>query len=184
MSKIKYISLGLAGALIGNSIVFVFISFFSDKYGTLADWLSAIGTCGATFTALYTIWFDHHNYVMAEKKRLHQRISDYKDIEERIKEIINELEYEVAHNASNYRISFPKNNLHDFDKAIAIISKSKFINTSDLAKYFRFINDVNNNMTDTDKVYIDDAIDILSGMYEDLKNERELIENKAGEKSL
>lgn len=47
MNKMKYIGLGLIGALIGNSIVFVLASFVSDKYGTLADWISGIGTIAA-----------------------------------------------------------------------------------------------------------------------------------------
>lgn len=47
--KIKYILLGLIGSLIGNGIVFFLLAFSSSKYGTLADWVSGIGTVAAIF---------------------------------------------------------------------------------------------------------------------------------------
>ena len=51
----KYISLGLIGALIGNSVVFIFISFFSDKYGTLADWMGGFGTIAAFLAVFWQV---------------------------------------------------------------------------------------------------------------------------------
>lgn len=55
MNKVKYISLGLIGALIGNSILFAFVSFSSDKYGTLADWLSGLGTIAAFLAVFWQV---------------------------------------------------------------------------------------------------------------------------------
>lgn len=53
--KIKYIGFGLIGALIGNSMVFVFVSFFSNKYGTLADWISGLGTIAAFLAVFWQV---------------------------------------------------------------------------------------------------------------------------------
>lgn len=55
MNKAKYIGLGLIGALIGNSVVFVFVSFFSDKYGTLADWMGGLGTIAAFLAVFWQV---------------------------------------------------------------------------------------------------------------------------------
>lgn len=40
----KYLLIGFVGALIGNGIVFLVLAFGSSKYGTLADWVSGLGT--------------------------------------------------------------------------------------------------------------------------------------------
>ena len=53
--KIKYIAFGLIGALIGNGMVFVFVSFFSNKYGTLADWMGGLGTIAAFLAVFWQV---------------------------------------------------------------------------------------------------------------------------------
>lgn len=53
--KIKYIGFGLIGALIGNGMVFVFVSFFSNKYGTLADWMGGLGTIAAFLAVFWQV---------------------------------------------------------------------------------------------------------------------------------
>lgn len=53
--KIEYILLSLIGSLIGNGIVFFFFAFTSSKYGTLADWVSGIGTVAAIFFVYWQI---------------------------------------------------------------------------------------------------------------------------------
>lgn len=45
--KVKYLLIGLIGSLIGNGIIFFFIAWGSPKYGTLADWVSGLGTVAA-----------------------------------------------------------------------------------------------------------------------------------------
>ena len=47
--NMKFICLGLIGALLGNGIVYSFSSLFSNKFGTLADWVSGLGTITAIF---------------------------------------------------------------------------------------------------------------------------------------
>lgn len=47
--------MGLIGSLIGNGIVFFFFAFTSSKYGTLADWVSGIGTVAAIFFVYWQI---------------------------------------------------------------------------------------------------------------------------------
>ena len=53
--KIKYIAFGLIGALIGNGMVFVFVSFFLNKYGTLADWMGGLGTIAAFLAVFWQV---------------------------------------------------------------------------------------------------------------------------------
>lgn len=47
--------IGFIGAMVGNSIIFSYVAIGNTKYGTLADWVSGLGTIAAIFCAYWQI---------------------------------------------------------------------------------------------------------------------------------
>lgn len=66
-TNIKYICLGLIGAVIGNGLVFLIISIHTSKFGTLADWVSGLGTVVAIFFVYWQIEEQREEFNISNK---------------------------------------------------------------------------------------------------------------------
>ena len=68
-NKIKYIALGLMGAIFIDGVAFTIFSLASGKYGDLADWVSGLGTLAAFFAVF---WQQHSQENMERAFRIEQ----------------------------------------------------------------------------------------------------------------
>lgn len=80
--NLKYIWLGLVGALLGNAIIFTIYALFSAKYGTLADWMSGVGTVAAILFVYWQIAEQRKEFNESKTARLRIACGEQLHVEE------------------------------------------------------------------------------------------------------
>lgn len=65
--EVKYLLVGFIGSLVGVSIPFIYNSFGTNKYGSLAEWVSGTGTIIAIFFAYWQINEQNKEFQLSKK---------------------------------------------------------------------------------------------------------------------